>query len=75
MSQHIGDLKYQTACDFFTESIQRFGSLFRFTPEYVAYDLHPDYFSTDYALELKNRLQVPVTGVQHHHAHIASCMA
>ncbi len=75
MSQHIGDLKNQTACDFFTESIQRFGSLFRFTPEYVACDLHPDYFSTDYALELKNKLQVPVTGVQHHHAHIASCMA
>jgi hydrogenase maturation protein HypF len=75
MSQYIGDLKNQGAWEFFTDSIQRFGSLFRFIPEFVACDLHPDYFTTDYALELEKQLQVPVTGVQHHHAHIASCMA
>jgi hydrogenase maturation protein HypF len=75
MSQYIGDLKNVATYDFFEESIGRFSVLFRFRPKYVACDIHPDYFSTKYALKLGQKLGVPVVSVQHHHAHIVSCMA
>jgi hydrogenase maturation protein HypF len=75
MSQHIGDLKNPLTYDFFNETIDRFAYLFRFRPEFVACDLHPDYFSTHYAELLENKLDTPLLRVQHHHAHIASCMA
>ncbi|MGC9472280.1 MAG: carbamoyltransferase HypF [Bacteroidales bacterium] len=71
MSQHIGDLKNAPTYDFYRESVERFCSLFRMKPALAACDLHPDYLSTGYAQELG----VPVTGVQHHHAHMASVMA
>jgi hydrogenase maturation protein HypF len=71
MSQHIGDLKNMETCDFFSESIERFKRLFRFEPSLVAADLHPDYLSTQYA----ESLNLPLIKVQHHHAHIVSCMA
>jgi hydrogenase maturation protein HypF len=71
MSQHIGDLKNMETYAFFTESIERFKRLFRFEPTLVAADLHPDYLSTQFA----GSLGLPVVNVQHHHAHIASCMA
>ena len=71
LSQHIGDLMNIESFEFYKESILKFQRLFRFRPELIAHDLHPDYLSTKYAIEscLKT---VPV---QHHHAHIASCMA
>ncbi|MEW5813917.1 MAG: carbamoyltransferase HypF, partial [Spirochaetota bacterium] len=71
LSQHIGDLKNIETFDFYREALDRFTRLFRLTPSLIACDLHPEYFSTRYAL--KSGLQT--TGVQHHHAHIASCMA
>ncbi len=71
MSQHIGDLKNLETLDFYTESAQRFERLFRFKPEIVACDMHPDYLSTRYA----KSLGLPIVETQHHHAHIASCMA
>lgn len=71
MSQHIGDLKNMETFEFFSESIERFNRLFRFQPILLATDLHPDYLSTQYA----ESLNLPVIKVQHHHAHIASCMA
>ena len=71
LSQHIGDLKNLETYEFYRESADHFCRMFRFTPSLVAADLHPDYLSTRFAHELK----VPVTEVQHHHAHIASCMA
>jgi hydrogenase maturation protein HypF len=52
--------------------ISHFGRLFGIRPEVVAYDLHPEYLSTKYAVELP---EVELVGVQHHHAHIASCLA
>jgi hydrogenase maturation protein HypF len=70
MSQHIGDLKNLETYEFFCESIERHKKLFRFNPMYVVADLHPDYYSTRYAEDLG----LPVISVQHHHAHIASCM-
>ena len=73
LSQHIGDLQNAEAFKFFADSIEHFKRLFRIEPELVACDLHPDYLSTRYAMELSDEL--PVIKVQHHHAHVASCMA
>ncbi len=71
MSQHMGDLKNRETYEFFEETIKRYQQLFRVKPRLIAADLHPDYLSTRYALQ--SGLQV--IQVQHHHAHIASCMA
>ena len=72
VSQHIGDLENaETLCSF-TEGIAHFTRLFDVIPQVVAYDLHPEYLSTKYALDLDG---VDLVGVQHHHAHIASCLA
>jgi hydrogenase maturation protein HypF len=70
-SQHIGDLKNPETLDFYMESVGNFSRMFRFRPLMVAADMHPDYLSTRYAHELG----LPLIEVQHHHAHIASCMA
>ncbi|MCF8367973.1 MAG: carbamoyltransferase HypF [Bacteroidales bacterium] len=71
LSQHIGDLKNLETLEFYEESYHRFISIFRVKPELMVHDLHPDYLSTRFA----NDLQFPAIAVQHHHAHIASCMA
>lgn len=71
MSQHIGDLKNLETLDFYRESIERYYKLFRFKPELVVRDLHPDYLSSKFC----DQFEIPVITVQHHHAHIASCMA
>ncbi len=75
MSQYIGDLKNQPTFNFLVESIDRFTKLFRFKPRFIACDLHPDYLSTRHAEALMKELRVPLVRIQHHHAHIASCMA
>ncbi|MGH3944607.1 MAG: carbamoyltransferase HypF [Pseudonocardiaceae bacterium] len=72
VSHHIGDLENYETLRSFTEGITHFGRLFDVVPEVVAHDLHPEYLSTKYALE---RPDVELVGVQHHHAHIASCLA
>jgi hydrogenase maturation protein HypF len=75
MSQYIGDLKNPATYNFFNETIDRFSDIFRFKPEFLACDLHPQYLSTRTAELFENELNVPLVRVQHHHAHIASCMA
>jgi hydrogenase maturation protein HypF len=72
VSQHIGDLENGESYKFFGEAIDHLQNILEIRPEVIAYDLHPDYFSTRWALE---RTGVQLAGVQHHHAHIASCMA
>jgi hydrogenase maturation protein HypF len=72
VSHHIGDLENAETLRSFTEGIEHFRRLFDIDPQVVAYDLHPEYLSTKYALELED---VHLEGVQHHHAHIASCLA
>lgn len=74
-SQYIGDLKHMAVFEFFTEAVERFCRIFKFKPEYLACDLHPNYLSTIHALRLKEKLNIPLVQVQHHHAHIVSCMA
>ena len=73
VSQHIGDLENVETLDHFTETVELYKRLFRIEPEVLACDLHPNYLSTRYARALVGAL--PLFGVQHHHAHIASCMA
>ncbi len=79
VSQHIGDLENAETLRSFTEGIAHFRALFDITPEVIAHDLHPDYLSTKYALDLADPDADPdgpdLVGVQHHHAHIASCLA
>ncbi len=72
ISHHIGDLENLETLRSFTEGIEQFGRLFEITPEVVAFDLHPEYLSTKHARTLNGLATV---GVQHHHAHIASCLA
>ena len=72
MSHHIGDLENLETLTSFEEGIEHFKKLFYIEPKAVAYDLHPDYLSTQYALSIQD---IPRIGVQHHHAHIVSAMA
>lgn len=72
LSQHIGDLENYETLVFFEETLAHMKRFFRVDPRVVAYDLHPGYLSTRFALEMGDVRKI---GVQHHHAHIASCMA
>ncbi|WP_245966748.1 carbamoyltransferase HypF [Sphaerisporangium album] len=72
VSHHIGDLENYETLRSFTGGVRHFERLFGIRPELVAHDLHPEYLSTKYALEREDAEPV---GVQHHHAHIASCLA
>jgi hydrogenase maturation protein HypF len=72
VSQHIGDLENYETLRSFTEGVEHFKRLFDVVPEVVAHDLHPDYLSTKYATDLDG---VDLIGVQHHHAHVAACLA
>ena len=76
VSQYIGDLKDYKTLQYYEQMLQRFEKLFGISPKIVAHDLHPDYLSTQYALNITRRrpkiMRIPV---QHHHAHIVSCLA
>jgi len=71
LSQHIGDLENYETLVFFRQTLDHMQRFFRVNPCAVAHDLHPGYLSTRAALEMN----LPMIGVQHHHAHAASCMA
>jgi hydrogenase maturation protein HypF len=72
---HIGDLQNYETLQSFEEGIAHFEKLFRVKPEAIAHDLHPDYLATRYAQKRAESKNLRLVGVQHHHAHIASCMA
>jgi hydrogenase maturation protein HypF len=75
LSHHIGDLENYETLRSFEGGINHFERLFRIRPEAVAYDLHPNYLSSHYALKRAELENIPAFGIQHHHAHIAACMA
>ncbi|MDB5107636.1 MAG: (NiFe) hydrogenase maturation protein HypF, partial [Candidatus Binatus sp.] len=75
ISHHIGDLENYETLRAYREGIEHFRRLFGIEPQVVAHDLHPEYLSTKYALEFDSVEDVELIGVQHHHAHIASCLA
>jgi hydrogenase maturation protein HypF len=72
MSQHIGDMKNYDVLSFFEEILNNLKRSFKVEPKIIAYDMHPEYLSTKYALGQDGMEGI---AVQHHHAHIASCMA
>ena len=71
ISQHIGDLTTEGSYQAFQSVIGAFQNLYDFAPKTIACDLHPDYLSTQHA----ERSGLPLVRVQHHHAHVLSCMA
>lgn len=71
LSQHNGDLDTKTSYEGFLKSKESLEALYEVKPRFVAADLHPDYYSTQFA----EKVGVPVLRVQHHHAHVVSCMA
>jgi hydrogenase maturation protein HypF len=72
LSHHIGDLENLEAFRSYEEGIAHFEGLFEVSPKVIVYDLHPEYFSTQYA---QRRTAHARLGVQHHHAHLAACLA
>lgn len=72
MSQHIGDVQNLETLESMTDTIEKMKDLLKIEPVAVAHDMHPDYLSTRFAQE---RTGLPTIAVQHHHAHMASCMA
>ncbi|MCK4274706.1 MAG: carbamoyltransferase HypF, partial [Dehalococcoidales bacterium] len=75
VSQHIGDMENLETLEHFVNTIALYQRLFRIEPEIIAHDMHPEYLPTKYAKELADRDKIKLVPVQHHHAHIASCMA
>lgn len=75
VSQHIGDMENLETLEHFEATVKLYEHLFRTQPEMLACDLHPDYLATRYARERAMAEGLPLFEVQHHHAHIASCLA
>jgi hydrogenase maturation protein HypF len=74
-SQHLGDLENALAVQFFEESLGHLMRTFEIEPRTVVHDLHPGYLSTAWAKEFAHKRGLGLIGVQHHHAHVAGCMA
>jgi len=75
LSQHIGDLESLEALRFHEESLVKLKAAFKAAPVIVAHDMHPDYMSTGLGRVYASERGLPAVAVQHHHAHIVSCMA
>ena len=75
VSHHVGDLENWETFRSFEEAVDHLTRLFDVEPALVAHDLHPEYLSTKYAHDLASELGVERVGIQHHHAHVASCLA
>ena len=74
-SQHLGDLENLTGLEFFNESLAHLMRTFEIDPRIVVHDMHPGYLSTDWAKEWATKRGLEILAVQHHHAHVAGCMA
>jgi len=75
VSQHIGDLDTPEALIFFEETVDHLLSITDVTPTWVAHDLHPDFHSTRFALDMAAESDIPALAIQHHHAHVAAVVA
>ncbi len=75
LSHHIGDMENLETFTSFEEGIRHYERLFRIRPEWIACDLHPNYLSTRYAEGRSKAEALPLVAVQHHHAHLAACLA
>jgi hydrogenase maturation protein HypF len=74
-SQHLGDLENLTGLEFFKESLEHLMHTFEIEPRTVVHDLHPGYLSTEWAKRWARERGLELLAVQHHHAHVAGCMA
>ncbi len=75
VSQHIGNLDNAATCEYLEETLAHLLAILDVRPDCVAHDLHPDFFSTRLAVEFAARHDLPLIGVQHHHAHVAAVVA
>jgi hydrogenase maturation protein HypF len=75
LSPHVGDLDNAATCQALVEMVEHLCAVLDVRPQAVAHDLHPDFFSTRFALEFAAHRALPVHAVQHHHAHIAAVAA
>ena len=75
LGHHIGDLEYLETLGAFTTGVEHLERLFRIEPAGLVHDLHPNYQSTRYALDRATRDGLATVAVQHHHAHVAACLA
>ncbi|MBU7585411.1 MAG: carbamoyltransferase HypF [Nostoc sp. TH1S01] len=75
LSQHLGDLENVAAFNAYQDTLNLYLNLFEHKPEAIAIDKHPEYLSSKLGKELASANQIPLHQIQHHHAHIAACMA
>lgn len=75
LSQHLGDLENAIAFEAYQETLNLYLNLFEHQPQAIAIDLHPEYLSSKLGKEISAAAGIPLYGIQHHHAHIAACMA
>jgi hydrogenase maturation protein HypF len=75
LSHHIGDLENYETLKSFETGVEHYQRLFRVQPRFLAADLHPDYLATQYAFQRAQTEGLPILQVQHHHAHLAACLA
>ncbi|MBI3176124.1 MAG: carbamoyltransferase HypF [Chloroflexi bacterium] len=75
LSHHIGDMENYETLKSYEQGVEHFERLFRVKPVAIAHDMHPNYLATRYAQERAEREGLPLIAVQHHHAHVAACMA
>jgi hydrogenase maturation protein HypF len=75
LSQHVGDLENAETLAALRDALAAYRRLFRLAPRAVAHDLHPDYLSSEEARRIAREEGLPLVAVQHHHAHLAACLA
>ncbi len=75
LSQHMGDLENMQSYDDYLYNISLYKKLYHFEPQCIVVDKHPEYLSSKYGRELSQTLNIPLIEVQHHHAHLAACLA
>jgi len=75
VSQHIGDMENIETLEHYSRTVELYKQLFRVQPVAIAHDMHPEYLPTKYALEEAEKHNLRTIPVQHHHAHVASCLA
>ncbi len=75
LSQHLGDLEHAAAYQSYGHTLELYQQLFQYQPEAIALDRHPEYLSTKLGHDLAQNQALPTVTVQHHHAHIAACLA
>ncbi len=74
LSHYIGDMENYETLQAFEQGIAHFERVFQINPQAIACDLHPDYLATRYAVQRAEEQKLPLIQVQHHHAHLVSCL-